>query len=60
MVRHEARNDAIVVRVEAEGDTSNIAGRLKEALKLRVDVELVPPGTIDANAPRMQDTRTWD
>ena len=51
--------DAIVVRVEAEGDPSEVAERLKEALKLRVEVELVTPGTLARDAPRIRDDRTW-
>ena len=51
--------DALVVRVEAEGDPSEIAGRLKEELKLRVDVELVTQGTLASDAPRIVDERTW-
>ena len=45
--------------VEAEGDPSEVAGRLKEELKLRVDVELVTPGTLASDAPRIVDERTW-
>ncbi len=52
--------DAIVVRVEAGGDPSEVAERLKEELKLRVEVELETPGTLARDAPRIRDDRTWD
>ena len=52
--------DAIVVRIEAEGNPEEVAGRLKEELKLRVDAELVKPGSLAPDAPRIRDDRTWD
>ena len=52
VVSGDGRDDAIIVRVEAEGDPLGILERLRAELKLRVDVELVPEGTLASDLPR--------
>ena len=44
VVSHDGSDDALVVRVEEEGNEPEILERLKAELKLRVDVEPRPEG----------------
>ncbi|HVT57323.1 MAG TPA: AMP-binding protein [Thermoanaerobaculia bacterium] len=43
----------------AEGLAGRIAEALREQLKVRGEVEIVPPGTIAAGAKRIDDRRVW-
>jgi len=60
VVTHDGRRDVLVVRVEDRTDPAELGACLRDELKLRVDVELVPAGTIASDAPRIRDDRTWD
>jgi phenylacetate-CoA ligase len=43
-----------------EGLAERLAAALREQLKVRGDVELVPPGTIAAGARKIDDRRVWE
>ena len=62
VVRRVNRRDAIAIRVEAEVDVEveALAQSFRNELKLRVDVELVPPGTLASDAVPIRDERSWE
>ena len=63
IVRRVDRRDAMVIRVEApvevEVEVEALAQSFRDELKLRVDVELVPPGTLSGDAAPIRDERSW-
>ena len=53
--------DAMDVRVEGENlDTSHIAKQVKDILKLKGEVTLVPPGSLPRDGLVIEDTRTYE
>jgi len=64
VVRRKGFEDDLTLRVEgpaAGGDLSaRLEARLRDAIKLRVRVELVPSGTLPADAKKIADERTWE
>jgi phenylacetate-CoA ligase len=66
VVTRDAHQDSLELRVELTPGTSadQASGALVEAIrdvmKLRGEVRVVPPGTIPADAKRIDDRRTWD
>jgi phenylacetate-CoA ligase len=64
IVTREGHQDRLEVLAEAGPDLAgDVAGRLAEALreeiKVRADVRIVPSGTIPAGAKRLEDRRVW-
>jgi phenylacetate-CoA ligase len=61
VVTREQHQDHLVYLVElaAAADSSALAEALREAVKVRGDVQIVPAGTIAANAPKLDDRRVW-
>lgn len=63
VTRHEHR-DVLTVRMEpapgAVVDTQECADAIRNVLKVRADVTLVEPGTIDADAELLVDERSWE
>ncbi len=66
VVTREAHQDHLRYLVEIADGTpwesalsNRIAGALRDQLKVRGDVELVPPGTIPAGAKKIDDKRMW-
>jgi phenylacetate-CoA ligase len=49
----------LAAEAPAAGLTDRIAAALREHLKVRGDVEVVPPGTIPAGAKKIDDRRVW-
>jgi phenylacetate-CoA ligase len=66
VVTREAHQDALAFEVELTPGTSAeaVAGRMVEAIRevmrLRGEVRVVPPGTIPPDAKRIEDRRTWE
>ncbi len=65
VVTREGHEDVLTLRVEqAAGADPGTAGKLTEAIrevmKLRGKVEVVPPGTIPDGAKKIDDRRKWD
>jgi phenylacetate-CoA ligase len=64
VVRRKGFEDDLTLRVEGPGDGGDLGGRLearvREGIRLRVRVELVPAGTLPADAKKIVDERTWD
>ena len=64
VVTRIAHRDELTVRVEpapsTQPDPDELAALLREVLKLRVAVEIVPAGTLPEDAPPLVDERTWD
>ena len=56
------RRDAMVIRVEAdvEVEVEVLAQSFRNQLKLRVDVELVPPNALANDAAPIRDERNWE
>jgi len=67
VVTREAHQDRLHYLVELQPDAGaprpelaeRIAAALRERLKVRGEVEIVPPGTIPAGAGRIDDRRVW-
>jgi phenylacetate-CoA ligase len=67
VVLREANQDRMIFRAETAGsDTPSedlrgaVAQMMQEILRLKGEVEFVPPGTIPAEARKIDDRRTWD
>jgi len=66
VVGREGHQDTLTLRVELAAGTAADAARavlepaIRDVMKLRGSVEIVPPGTIDAAAKKIDDHRTWD
>jgi phenylacetate-CoA ligase len=56
--------DVLTVRVEAEGAGAELAAAVADSIlqttRLRATVEVVPPGALEAEGPRITDRRRWD
>ncbi len=65
IVTREAHQDHLEVKVEvkapggAEGLSERIAEALRDEIKVRPEVRVVPAGTLPANAKRIEDRRVW-
>jgi len=64
VVRRAGFEDDLVLRIEAAGAPGEVVARLesrvREAIKLRTRVEVVPQGTLPQDAKKILDERTWD
>ena len=67
VVEREANRDRMTFRaeltsqnVELEGLRQQVANMVQEVLRLKGEVELLPPGTIAADAKKIEDRRSWD
>ncbi len=64
VVRRKGFEDDLVLRVESDGGAEEQAVRLearvREVIKLRARVEVVPAGTLPAEGKKIIDERTWD
>lgn len=64
VVNERNNRDVFVVRVEARSgpplDPVALARRIREAAKVRAEVEIAAPGTLPENAPRIVDRRARD
>jgi phenylacetate-CoA ligase len=64
VVRRKGFEDDLTLRVEAAGGPKELAARLesrvRDAIKLRAQVEVVPPGTLSPDGKKISDERTWD
>ena len=66
VVTRDAHQDRLALHVEVAPDTGadQVSGALVEAIrdvmKLRGEVRVVPPGTIPAGAKKIDDRRTWE
>lgn len=61
VVSERSNRDEFVVRVETQAgslDPVALARRIREAAKVRAEVEIVASGTLPENAPRLLDRRT--
>jgi len=53
--------DTFVVRVEATGAPDGLEARLRDVLRVKADLELVPAGTLgETDGKRLIDRRTWE
>jgi phenylacetate-CoA ligase len=66
VITREQHQDRLTFQVElkesvqdAKAWTAAVAESLREALKVRGEVEVVPPGTLPAGAKRISDRRVW-
>jgi len=62
-VTREGHQDRLTARVEPAGaavDPGRIAAVLREAVRLRVEVEVLPPRALPADAPLVADERRWE
>jgi len=52
------------IRVQTAGPpkdlTARLDARVREAIKLRTQVEVVPSGALSADGKKISDERTWD
>ncbi|MEK6717389.1 MAG: AMP-binding protein [candidate division NC10 bacterium] len=64
VVRRAGFEDDLVLRIEAAGSPGDVVARLesrvREAIKLRTRVEVVPQGTLPQDAKKILDERTWE
>jgi phenylacetate-CoA ligase len=66
VVTREGHQDGLAFHVElapgvsAEPITTGMADAIREVMKLRGEVLVVPPGTIPAGAKKIDDRRKWD
>jgi phenylacetate-CoA ligase len=66
LVGREGHQDTLSLRVElgaglaAEGARATLEAAIRDVMKLRGSVEVVPAGTIPDNAKKIDDRRTWD
>jgi phenylacetate-CoA ligase len=64
VVRRVGFDDDLTFQVEAADVPRDVAARLetrvREAIKLRTRVEVVPPGALPPDAKKIRDERTWD
>ncbi|MEN0067272.1 MAG: AMP-binding protein [Myxococcota bacterium] len=63
-ITREDHKDRLVVRVEAPDGTGTVASDLAAAapssVKIKIEVEVVPPGTIADGASPLVDSRRWE
>jgi phenylacetate-CoA ligase len=64
VVRRRGFEDDLTLRVESAKGVPDLAAkleaRLREAIKLRTRVEIVPSGTLPLDAKKILDERTWE
>lgn len=67
VVTREAHKDYMTFRLELDAGAvvtdelrASLQEKIKEVLKVRADLEFVPPGTIPQDAKKIKDERTWD
>ncbi len=67
VITREAHKDDMTFHLElnaeavaTDGLRVSLRERIKEVLKVRADLEFVPPGTIPQDAKKIRDERTWD
>ena len=64
VVRRAGFEDDLVLRIETAGSPGDVVARLesrvREAIKLRTRVEVVPQGTLPQDAKKILDERPWD
>lgn len=64
VVTREGHRDELTIRVEpaagASIDPQALAQAVREVVKLRVNIEVVAPGTLPEDAKPLVDERTWD
>lgn len=64
VVRRRGYEDVVTLRVETASTpmdlTTRLEARLREAIKLRAQVEVVPLGTLSPDGKKISDERTWD
>jgi len=64
VVTREDHRDELTIRVEpkegASVDPEEIAQAVREVVKLRVNVDILTPGTLPEDAKPLVDTRTWE
>jgi phenylacetate-coenzyme A ligase PaaK-like adenylate-forming protein len=64
VVRRRGFEDDLTLRIESAGGPPDLAAkleaRLREAIKLRTRVEIVPSGTLPSDARKILDERTWE
>jgi phenylacetate-coenzyme A ligase PaaK-like adenylate-forming protein len=64
VVRRKGFEDELILRVEiadlSKERASRLEVRLREAIKLRAQVEVAPPGTLSPDGKKILDERTWD
>ena len=64
VVRRKGFEDDLTLRVETASSfkdlTAPLEARVREAIKLRTQVEVVPPGTLSPEGKKISDERTWD
>ena len=64
VVRRKGFEDDLTLRIETasppSGLVARVEGRLREAIKLRAQVEVVPSGTLSADGKKIIDERTWE
>jgi len=62
--RDEHHRDRLLLRVEAapgeQVDPDRLVAAVRAATRLTAEVEAVPPGSIPADAPRLDDRRRWE
>lgn len=64
VVRRAGFEDDLALRIETTGVAGEVVARLesrvREAVKLRARVEVVPPGTLPREGKKILDERTWE
>ncbi len=64
VVRRKGFEDDLILRVEGAGSSRDLAARLqtrvRQTIKLRTQVEVVPSGTLSQDGKKISDERTWD
>jgi phenylacetate-CoA ligase len=64
VVRRKGFEDDLILRVETAIATKDLAARLearvRETIKLRTQVEVVPSGALSPDGKKISDERTWD
>jgi phenylacetate-coenzyme A ligase PaaK-like adenylate-forming protein len=66
VVGRDGHQDTLTLRVElgagmaAEGARAALEAAIRDVMKLRGSVDVVPAGTIPGNAKKIDDRRTWD
>jgi phenylacetate-CoA ligase len=63
LVTREGHHDRLEVQVEGAEDgidVAALAAALQQVIKVRAEVTIVPAGTIPADAPVLEDDRTWE
>jgi phenylacetate-CoA ligase len=64
VIRRKGFEDDLTLRVETAGSprdlTARLEARVREAIKLRARVEVVPSGTLSPDGKKISDERTWE